>query len=99
MNTNIKKVALIWVLVVALIGCIIIMTSNRYRKANPRFSPNIKAVDGYFAANCEYLIDEDRGVVYLYVWRSGQAALTVMLNPDGTPVSIEQLQEIRNSYK
>ena len=39
-----------------------------------------------------YFVDNQTGVVYMYV-REGQAAgLTVMLNRDGSPVTREQLE-------
>lgn len=38
-----------------------------------------------------YIIDKNTGVVYLYHQDGYAAAMTVMLNADGTPVTAEQL--------
>ena len=39
-----------------------------------------------------YLVDNKTGVVYLQFDSYSQAGITVMLNPDGTPVTVDQIK-------
>jgi len=53
--------------------------------------PNV-LVSTYTSRSCfDYVVDKDTGVVYLFYRMSGGAALTVMLDRDGLPVTAEQL--------
>lgn len=42
-----------------------------------------------------YVIDNKTGVVYLQFRGNYKAGITVMLNPDGTPVTVDQIKKIR----
>ena len=53
--------------------------------------PDIIAVNKEGIIGYNYIIDADTGVVYLKYFGGKSSAISVMLNPDGTPVTAEQL--------
>ena len=55
--------------------------------------PNIVQIGDVPGAQNEYcyMVDRNTGVVYLYYATGYKGALSVMLNPDGSPITAEQL--------
>lgn len=76
-----KKLFLLFLLAGMLAGC-----ENDHNVRPPK-----GGLDGYDTGcyGLEYAVDQSTGVVYLYSWSRG--GVTIMLNPDGTPVTKEQL--------
>lgn len=87
-----KKLIIMFVLISALLlsGC---GESSKARVVDSRgIAPNITILgDNEWTYTCNYVVDESTGVVYILFnsWRRG--GITVALNPDGTPVTKEQL--------
>lgn len=61
--------------------------SDRYSIPNMKTLANDTYPYDYF-----YVIDKSTGVVYLQFSGDRQAGITVVLNADGTPVTVEQLE-------
>ncbi len=54
-------------------------------------SPSIRFISGEGAY--EYIIDENTNNVYLKYNHGRQAGMSIIMNPDGTPMTLEQLKE------
>lgn len=66
-------------------------SSANIDRNNNGIVPNIVTLGGSDAGNYYYTIDRNTGVVYLEYDDTYRHAITVMLNPDGTPVTAEQI--------
>jgi len=51
----------------------------------------VSLATGELLEDYEYIVDINTGVVYLEYHRFNRYGVTVMLNPDGTPIIAEQL--------
>ena len=79
-----KKALVVLLLAGLLAGC-----GNYGERVDSEIRPDItryRGGEGFF-----YLVDNNTGVVYLAFDSLYQAALSVMLNADGSPVTKEQL--------
>lgn len=57
-------------------------------------TPNMVVIDNNHNSCYNYVIHKPTNVVYLQYSKGGdQFGLTVMLNPDGTPITADQLEE------
>lgn len=87
-----KKVLLIGaILALLLTGCDV--GSECISENSKNIIPNISvyAKDIAYGLRYFYVVDNNTGVVYLQFNGVNRAGLTIMLNPDGTPVTAEQL--------
>lgn len=85
---NYKKIMLLLFCAVMLTGC-----GHEIRSVEAD-GPSLIRVDKSMILSDQYcyLIDENTGVVYLEYHGTEKAAITVMLNADGTPVTAQQLE-------
>ena len=56
----------------------------------------VSLATGELLEDYEYIIDTNTGVVYLKYQQFNRYGITVMLNPDGTPITAEQLKTNTN---
>lgn len=80
-----KKIV-ISIAILALTGC----SSIRTQESDiPGPNPDLIRIGNNL--NYHYLVHEPTGVVYLEYSTGSYKAVTVMLNPDGTPITVDQL--------
>lgn len=84
-----KILACVFVSALLLTGCNGVSRNTLYTQSAA--SPRVKVYSEDVTDICSwwYAVDENTGVVYLVYSRGG---ITVMLNPDGTAVTKEQLE-------
>ena len=86
----------IWMAIIAIILCFVVIGllswladgSNPATMASDGICPDLTA---YGNGNYFYLVDNRTGVVYLEYSFGRQCGISVMLNPDGSPVTRDQL--------
>ena len=93
-----KVIAIIaFAMLLMLAGCGEGQSIRKYGYSDEIEVPDItvlaKDIDPY---NYYYLVDNKTGVVYLQFDGFRRAGITVMLNPDGTPVTIDQIRKEAN---
>lgn len=67
---------------------------DRYSKPNIKILANDTYGNDYF-----YVIDKSTGVVYLQFEGYRRGGITVALNADGTPITVEQLETDERNQK
>ena len=87
-----KKLLIIFLCCLCFSGCSIENASTARVDTSYTITPNITSFGNYYTTlNYYYIVDNNTGVVYLMVDGAYRCALSVMLNSDGTPVTIDQL--------
>ena len=90
-----KRIKIICTCVSVMLSLLLSGCAKNISKANEDTSsgitPNILSTSNLGGGDYFYLVDKNTGVVYLcyrYGYRHG---MSVMLNPDGTPITAEQI--------
>ena len=81
-----KKIIISACTILALTGCSSIRTQE-----SDISGPNTYLIRIGSKFDYHYLVHEPTGVVYLEYGIGSDKAVTVMLNPDGTPITVDQL--------
>lgn len=90
MNKIIKIICACAMFSLLLSGCV--KNANKPDKdISSGITPNILSTSNLGSEDYFYIVDKNTGVVYLGYEGYRRYGLSVMLNPDGTPVTAEQL--------
>lgn len=87
-----KRLLIIFLCCLCFSGCSIKNTSEGQVDTSCEITPNITSFsNNHYGFEYYYIVDNNTDVVYLMVFGAYRCALSVMLNPDGTPVTVDQL--------
>lgn len=77
--------------IIIAIFCMCFLTACGDDTSSELASPSIRCISGMGAY--EYIIDENTNNVYLKYSCGRQAGMSIIMNSDGTPMTLEQLKE------
>ena len=77
--------------IIIAIFCICFLTACGEDTSLELASPDIRCISG--TGTYEYIIDENTNNVYLKYSCGRQAGMSIVMNSDGTPMTLEQLKE------